>query len=288
MPEGDTIFRAARTLDRALSGQIVTGFESVLPKLSRVDFDSGITGRTVEKVASQGKWMRIHFSGDLILLTHMLMSGSWHIYRPGEKWQRRSADRRIVVKTERIWAVAFKVPIAEFHTPETLRRRKGFRILGQDVLGTEFDPRQAVADLRAHSELEVGVALLTQPVIAGLGNVFKSEICFACGINPFQRMNTLSIEDLNCLVNTARTFLLANVAETSGDPIVAYSGVRRTTGRASLEERLWVYGRRGKSCRRCGMSIESRKQGSDARTTFWCPQCQPMELAKTFRNAAAG
>ena len=89
MPEGDTIFRAARTLHRALAGQIVTGFESVLPKLSRVDFDSGIAGRTIEKVEAQGKWMRIHFSRELILLTHMLMSGSWHIYRPGGREQRR-------------------------------------------------------------------------------------------------------------------------------------------------------------------------------------------------------
>jgi ATP-dependent Lhr-like helicase len=139
-----------------------------------------------------------------------------------------------------------------------------------------------------HGELEVGVALLAQSVIAGLGNVFKSETCFACGINPFRRMNTLSIEELNCLVNRARTFLLANVTETSGDQIVTHTEMRRTTGRSNVEERLWVYGRRGKPCRRCGTAIESRKQGLDARTTFWCPQCQPMELAKTFPNAAAG
>ena len=108
MPEGDTIFRAARTLHRALAGQIVTGFESVLPKLTRVDTDSGIAGRTIDKVEAQGKWMRIHFSGDMILLTHMLMSGSWHIYRPGERWQRCAADMRLVVKTEKFWAVAFQ------------------------------------------------------------------------------------------------------------------------------------------------------------------------------------
>jgi endonuclease VIII len=288
MPEGDTIFRAARTLHRALAGQKVTGFESVLPKLSRVDFDSAITGRTVEKVESQGKWMRMHFSGDLILLTHMLMSGSWHIYRPVEKWQHRIVDMRIVIKTERIWAVAFNVPIAEFHTPNTLRRRDGFRSLGPDVLGAEFDSAQCIANLRAYGEMQVGEALLTQSVIAGLGNVFKSEICFACGINPFRITNTLSSEELNCLVNTARTFLLGNVTETSGNQIVTYTGMRRTTGRSNIEERLWVYGRRRQPCRRCGMAIESRKRGFAARTAFWCPQCQPMESAKTFRKAAAG
>jgi formamidopyrimidine-DNA glycosylase len=103
MPEGDTIFRAARTLHQALAGQVVTGFDSQLPQLSRVDFDSRITQRRVEKVEAIGKWLLMHFSGDIILLTHMLMSGSWHIYRPGEAWQRPGSDMRIVVKTEKIW-----------------------------------------------------------------------------------------------------------------------------------------------------------------------------------------
>ena len=275
MPEGDTIFRAARTLNRALAGQVVTGFETQLPKLSRVDFDSGIAGRTVEKVEAKGKWMLMYFSGDLILLTHMLMSGSWHIYRPGETWQRRVVDMRVVLKTEKIWAVAFNVPIAEFHTPDTLRRRDGFRQLGQDVLAAEFDPEQARANLLARGDLEVGVALLTQSIMAGLGNVFKSEVCFACGVNPFRKVASLRVGELACLVETARKFLLANVTETSNDQIVTYTGMRRTTGRANEEERLWVYKRRGEPCRQCGALIESRKQGIDARTTFWCPQCQP-------------
>jgi endonuclease-8 len=276
MPEGDTIFRAARTLNQALAGQLVTGFETQLPKLSRVDFDSPLAGRTVEKVESRGKWMLMHFSGDLILLTHMLMSGSWHIYRPGEAWQRRSIDMRVVVKTAKIWSVAFNVPVAEFHTADTLRRRDGFRTLGQDALAREFDSAQAMAKLRSHGDLEVGVALLRQSIMAGLGNVFKSEVCFACGVNPFRKVASLRAEELVCLVDTARKFLLANVTETSGDYIVTYAGMRRTTGRANAEERLFVYRRRSEPCRRCGTLIESRKQGLDARTTFWCPQCQPI------------
>ena len=275
MPEGDTIFRAARTLNRALAGQVVTGFETQLPKLARIDFDCGVVGRTVESVEARGKWSLMHFSGDLILLTHMLMSGSWHIYRPGEAWQRRSVDMRIVLKTENIWAVAFNVPIAEFHTPDTLRRREGFRSLGQDVLTTDFDAAQSVAALRHNSEMEVGVALLRQSIIAGLGNVFKSEVCFACGVNPFRRVAELRIEEVACLIHTARKFLLANVTDTSGDQMVTYTGFRRTTGRANEEERLWVYGRRNQPCRQCGTPIQSRKQGVEARTTFWCPQCQP-------------
>ncbi len=274
MPEGDTIFRAARTLQRAFGGQVVTGFESVLPKLARVDFDSGVVGRTVEKVESQGKWLLMYFSGELILLTHMLMSGSWHIYRPGEEWQRRPVDMRVVIKTETIWAVAFNVPIAEFHTPDTLRRRQGFRKLGQDVLGAEFDPAISAAKLRANGDLEVGVALLTQSIVAGIGNVFKSEVCFGCGVNPFRRVASLSDEELSCLMTTARKFLLMNVRESSGDQMVTATGMRTTTGGIDPSERLWVYGRRGEACRVCGTAIESYKQGEEARTTFWCPTCQ--------------
>ncbi len=280
MPEGDTIFRAARTLHRALAGQIVTGFESILPKLTRVDTDSGIAGRTIDKVEAQGKWMRIHFSGDMILLTHMLMSGSWHIYRPGERWQRCAADMRLVVKTEKFWAVAFHVPIAEFHTSDTLRRREGFRNLGQDVLGEKFDAAKSVAALLANAGKEVGVALLTQSIIAGLGNVFKSEVCFACRINPFRRIETLSVQEADSLVSAARQLLLANVRESSGHERVTIAAPRRT-GSSNREERLWVYGRRGKSCRECGCSIEARKQ-YDARITFWCPQCQPLTVAPPF------
>jgi endonuclease-8 len=276
MPEGDTIFKAARTLNKAIGGQLVTGFESNLPKLTRVDFDSGVVGRKIEKVGSNGKWLLMHFSGNLILLTHMLMNGSWHIYRPAEPWQKRAIDMRIVIKTEKIWAVAFNVPIAEFHTADTLRRRDGFKHLGQDVLSAEFKAEQAIASLRAQGDLEVGVALLTQSLIAGLGNVYKSEICFACKVNPFRKMADLRDEEVACLVDRARKFLLANVTDTSRAQMVTYTGLRRTTGRANQEERLRVYGRRNDPCRECGTLIESRKQGIGARVTFWCPQCQPM------------
>jgi len=221
--------------------------------------------------------MSMRFSGGLTLLTHMLMSGSWHIYRPEEKWQRPSRDMRIVIKTEKIWAVAFNVPVAEFHTNDTLRRRQGFRSLGQDVLDPDFDPAKSIAALRARSDLLVGEALLSQSIMAGLGNVFKSEVCFACGVNPFRRVHTLTDEELLCLVNTARKFLLANVTDSSGNQITTYTGIRSTTGRANEQERLWVYGRRGEPCRNCATPIESRKQGEDARTTFWCPACQAIE-----------
>ena len=274
MPEGDTIFRTARTLQRAIGGQVVTGFRTQLPRLGRVHEDTPLTGRTVESVDSAGKWLTIRFSGDLILLTHMLMSGSWHIYRPGEKWRRKRDDMRIVIETAAIHAVGFTVPVAEFHTSESLERRPGFRQLGQDLLAEQFDESAAAAQLRAHPQVEIGDALLTQSLIAGVGNVFKSEICFACEINPFRKVESLSIAQIARIVKTSRKFLLANVTDKSGDKIVTWTGYRRTTGAMNGEESLWVYGRRRLPCRRCGTPIEARKQGRDARVTFWCPKCQ--------------
>jgi endonuclease-8 len=210
----------------------------------------------------------------------MLMSGSWHIYRPGEMWQRSRYNMRVVIGTPKILAVAFNVPVAEFHTPESLTRREGFRSVGPSTLAWNFDETEVVARLRSRPDLEIGTSLLTQSLLSGIGNVFKSEICFGCGINPFRRVADLTDDDLKCLVSKAREFMLANVTESSGDKITTYVPMRRTTGRANASERLWVYRRTGEPCRRCGSAIVSRKQGFDARTSFWCPRCQPMGMQR--------
>lgn len=274
MPEGDTIFRAARALNRALAGKIVTRFETQLPQLARVDDDTPLSGRTIEKVDASGKWMRIYFSDDLILLTHMLMSGSWHIYRPGESWQQPGIRMRVAIYTADFVAVGFQVPIAEFHSAASLARHRSAQ-LGPDVLSPNFDPAEAIRQLESNPDLEVGIALLRQSVIAGLGNVFKSEVCFAGRVNPFRLVGSLSRNEVSGLVSTAQKFLSANVTDSAGDGIITYRRMRRTTGRADPSERLWVYHRRGKPCRVCGTAIEARKQGVEARTTFWCPKCQP-------------
>ncbi len=124
MPEGDTIFRSARTLDRALAGKIITRFETAVAKLASADDNHTIAGRTVEHVEARGKWLLMYLSGDLILLTHMLMNGSWHIYRTGEKWRRQRRDMRLVIETSDWIAVGFTIPVAEFHTAASLARKK--------------------------------------------------------------------------------------------------------------------------------------------------------------------
>jgi endonuclease VIII len=274
MPEGDSIYRAARTLQRALGGRIVTAFETVLPALDRVHQDRPVTGRTVERVWSQGKHLLIGFSGGLVLRTHMRMNGSWHVYRPGETWQRPRGDMRIVIGTDAFVAVAFTVPIAVFLEGPAVTRDRTLRALGPDLLAADFSVEDAVERLRARADVAIADALLDQRALAGIGNVFKSEVCFVCRADPFAPVVAFSDDELRTLVATAQALLRGNVTDASGGGIVTYRGLRGASRHASPGDRVWVYGRRGKPCRRCGATIRARRQGPDARTTYWCAVCQ--------------
>ncbi len=277
MPEGDTIFRSARTLNRALAGKPVTGFRSTYPLLTRFNDNTPLTGQTVERVESRGKWLLIHFSGGGILVTHMLMNGSWHIYRPGERWHMPSSAMRIVLETADFHAIGFNVPVARIHTAQSLARDRGIPPAAADVLGGGFDEAAAVQRLLSEPDRELGDALLRQRILAGVGNVFKSEVCFATGLHPFRKVATLSEAQAREIVATAQRQLAANVLEDSGNQIVTYRGSnRRTTREADPGANLWVYGRKGEPCRRCSTPIRRRLQGMDARATYWCPRCQVM------------
>jgi endonuclease-8 len=277
MPEGDTIFRTARALGRALAGKPVTGFRSTYPLLMRFNDDTPLVGQVVEKVESRGKWLLIHFSGGGTLATHMLMSGSWHIYRPGERWQQPRINMRIVVENSEYIAVGFRVPMAKMLKAQELERATRIPPRAIDVLSEEFNAVEAARRLLAHTDEEVGDVLLHQEVMAGVGNVFKSEICFVTGINPFCKVVALDLEKVTALIAAAQRLVAANVLEDSGDAIVTYGGrKRRTTHEADPSASLWVYGRTGEPCRRCGELIRRRIQGPDARVTFWCQRCQPM------------
>ena len=279
MPEGDTIYRTARALQKAIGGKVVTGFETGLAKLARVNDDTPLVGRTVERVESRGKWCLIYFSGDLILVTHMLMSGSWHLYRVRERWRMGRDKMRVVIRTEDWEAVGFNIPVAEFHTARSLERSSQVPRLGPDILSESFSVESGVARLaeyaRENPDAEVGVVLLNQRVMAGLGNVYKSEVAFAAGVNPFRAMKTVTPREMERMVEFSKRYMTANVADGSGDGIVTYSGNRRTTRAMDREERLWVYRRQGEECRRCGATVVMRRQGIQARSTYWCPECQP-------------
>jgi len=273
MPEGDSIFRAARTLHRALAGKPVVRFESVLPALNRVDEDHPITGRVVEKVSSVGKHLLMQFSGDLVLRTHMKMNGSWHIYRPGERWHRPRRGMRVLVATADFEAVGFDIPVAEFLRAADLKRHDELRKLGPDLLADRVDVTNALARLKSRGPTEIADALLNQRIVAGIGNVYKSEVLFACGVNPFERVAAIPDDRLTALIETAVRYLRANVS-TGLAAMTTYIGYRRTTRRGNPSERLWVYRRGRLPCRKCGTPISVRAQGPDARLTYWCPKCQ--------------
>jgi endonuclease-8 len=175
--------------------------------------------------------------------------------------------------------VAFNVPIAEFHTARSLERSSQVPKLGPDVLGAEFTADTGVGRLesyaRQHPDAEVGVVLLNQRVLAGLGNVYKSEVAFSARVNPWRPIGSLTRAELERLVDFSLRYMRANVVEGKGDGIVTYTGHRRTTGRMNEDARLWVYGRKDQECRRCGATLLMRKQGTQARSTYWCPECQP-------------
>ena len=277
MPEGDTIFRTARALGRALAGKPVTGFRSTYPLLTRFDDETPLAGQTVEAVESRGKWLLIHFSGGGTLATHMLMSGSWHIYRPGERWQQPRVNMRIVLENSEYIAVGFRVPVAKMLKPEELARAKKIPAPAIDVLSEEFNAEEVVRRVMAHGGEEIADVLLHQEVLAGVGNVFKSEICFVTGVNPFCKVAALSGATVAGLISHAQKLVAVNVLEDSGDAIVTYGGRRRrTTHESDPGASLWVYGRSGERCRRCGEAVRRRIQGPDARVTFWCASCQPM------------
>jgi endonuclease-8 len=273
VPEGDTIYRAARTLHAALAGQRVTRFHAELAQLAQVDRDEPITGRTVERAAAAGKHLLITFSGGLVLRTHMRMNGSWHIYRPGERWQRPARAMRIVIETADWTAVAFDVYVAEFVRQEELSRHRPVATLGPDLLG-DFDADRALALVRSQGARAMHEVLLDQRVMAGIGNVYKSEILFLANVHPDTPADALDDDKWRSLMTLAQRLLRANVAPDAGPSIQTYRGLRRTTGRMNPGDRLWVYSRGGRPCRRCGTLIASRKDGDAARVTYWCPQCQ--------------
>jgi endonuclease-8 len=274
MPEGDSIFRAAQSLHRVLSGHVVTRFETAYAHLDRVNVDTPIAGRTIERCASAGKHLLITFSGGLVLRTHMRMNGSWHLYRHGERWWRGEHAMRIRIDTAEWVAVAFNVPVAEFLTPRQLEARGPVARLGPDLLGETFDRDEAIRRIVASGHRAIAQTLLDQRIVAGIGNVYKSEVLFMAGVHPETPSSALPHATLEQMMNIARGVLKDNVVAGTSPRIQTYRNLRQWNRASGHDESLWVYGRRGKPCRKCGTPIEMKKSGLDARSTYWCPDCQ--------------
>ena len=266
MPEGDTIFRTADVLRAALLGRTITSARAqARPGLRRVPDLSRLVGATVRSVEARGKHLLIGFDNGLTIRTHLRMSGSWHRYRPGEHWRRPSHEASAILETAESVVVAFNTPLVELLGEDELRRSRALRELGPDLLSRAFDADEALRRLRERDGEQLGNALLDQRAVAGIGNVYKSEVPFLEGLNPWEKVGRLDDDDLLRALRTARRLLQANVR----------GGARVTTGSRARGEGLWVYGRAGRPCRRCGTLIRGGRQGELARLTFWCPRCQP-------------
>lgn len=265
MPEGDTIFRTAEVLRRSLlRGVVRRAWAQPRPGLVRVPRVDGLVGTTVTSVEARGKHLVIGFSNGQWLRTHMRVRGSWHRYAVGEAWRLPVSQASCVLETDTAVAVCFDAPEVELLSDAQLGRHAALTALGPDLLSPAFDAAEAVRRLRARPDVPLGEALLDQRALAGIGNVYKSEVCFIERVDPWRPVSALSDAPLAALVATARRLLLAN----------AGGGRRVTTGMARPGASLWVYGRAGRPCRRCGTRIQARRQGEQGRLTYWCPSCQ--------------
>jgi endonuclease-8 len=257
VPEGDTIHRSARALERALAGRRTRRFDlrgPAAPRSLRPRANALITG-----VEARGKHLLVHFDDGIVLRTHMGMHGAWHLYRDGERWRRPGTQARVIIETDDgTVAVCFAAPSVETARATEMLRQVGD--LGPDLCTADPDIDEVVRRAgRLDPHTEVGVALLDQRVAAGIGNVYKSEACFACRVDPNELIHALDNDTIGALFVTASRMLRANLTT-----------ARRTT----VDGGLAVYGRAGRRCRRCNTTIVSRRQGEHARVTYWCPSCQ--------------
>jgi len=269
MPEGDTLFRTAAGLRPYLAGRAVTAARAsgpgAVPQVHR------LVGQTVTTVEAIGKNLIIRFDGGLELRTHLRMNGSWHRYRPGERWRRPPGRARLVLEVEGSVAVCYDAPVVELFETRTEAIHPSLSRLGPDLLRSDLDVAEAHRRLRHSSRADVTIAeaLLDQQALAGIGNVYKCELLWIERVSPFSPVRDIDGPTLERLILSARRLLVANVTRRGGPERVTTAGDRAAGGP------LYVYGRRGRPCRRCGTPIETVRQGCDLqRLTYWCPCCQ--------------
>jgi endonuclease-8 len=273
VPEGDTVWRTAQHLDTALSGRVLVSADLRVPAHATLD----LSGRRVVGTVARGKHLltRIGVGEEAVTLhTHLKMEGSWHLYHPSTRWRRPVHQARVVLRTEEWTAVGFALGVVEV-VPRSAEQPLVSH-LGPDLLGPDWDLDEAVRRVTAQPDRAVGEAILDQRNVAGIGNLYKSEICFLLGLDPW--LPVQSLPDVRALLHRSQQVLEANKRRTA----------QTTTGDTRRGRRLWVYRRDGEPCRRCGAPIQVAMQGptkhpggTDSagadreRATYWCPRCQP-------------
>jgi endonuclease VIII len=249
MPEGDVLFRTAATLQKWLAGREVTAATATAAPM---------VGRTVEKVEANGKHLLVRFDSGHVLHTHLRMTGSWHVYRTGERWQRPASQARVSLTCGARVAVCFNAPIVELLVPGGEQNHPSLSGLGPDVLHRPLDLDEVRRRARRRPPATpLGELLLDQRVVAGIGNIWRCEALYLEGRSPWAALSTLDDGALDALVATAGRIMGESLGPFTGRPP------------------RWVYRRAGQPCRRCGTAVRSRPQGEQARTAYWCPSCQP-------------
>jgi endonuclease-8 len=250
MAEGDTILRTARRIGTALEGR---GVEVEPRGRGRAVDLGGLREGRLERVEARGKHLLLHFE-ELVLHSHLGMSGSWQVGRRGAPWRKPASSAWLVLRGERSEAIQFGGPTLRALTPARLRTDPVLSRLGPDVLAPDLDLDAVVASLRSNPARDLGDALLDQRLVAGIGNIFKSEACFAAGVSPWRPVGSIGDSELRAVVEAARGLMGASVEG----------------GRA----RAAVYRRAGRPCPACGSAVSARGQGDSNRRTYWCPRCQ--------------
>ncbi|MGW0039686.1 DNA-formamidopyrimidine glycosylase family protein [Gordonia sp. NPDC003376] len=260
MPEGDTVFRAAARLRAGLLGKMLTHSDFRVPRLATVD----LSGREVVAVRSRGKHLLIDVGpGDgrepISIHSHLSMEGGWDVHRVGDPWHQRAHTARVVLRNDTVEAVGFALGTLDLMADPD----DALAYLGPDLLGDDWDPGEADRRISRHPDTPIGIALLDQRRMAGVGNVYRSELCFLRGVLPTRPVGGV---DVPAMVDLAHRLLVAN----------RNRAARTTTGNTGRNARLWVYGRRAQPCRRCATPIRRDHLGTaDAeRVIYFCPRCQ--------------
>jgi endonuclease-8 len=257
MPEGDTIHHAATVIRPVLEGRVPEEIRTPQRRHDRDGWPARLRGRAVHRVEARGKHLLLHFEGELVVHSHLRMTGAWAVYRAGERWRRSPRRAWLVLACGGREVVQFDGPLLELLTEARTRGDQRLRGLGQDILGERFDEPLLLRMLREDDPTRaVGDALIDQRTVAGIGNIWKSESCFAAALDPFRALARTADAELLAAVRYARE----HMAQSARD---GYEARPRA-----------VYGRPGEPCPRCGAPIRSAGQGEQNRTTYWCPGCQ--------------
>lgn len=254
MAEGDTVLRMARRIEGAFGDGSVLSAEAPNPMNPIGPRVGELVGRRLDRAETHGKHLILHLGDDLALHAHMGMNGGWYVYRPGQRWKRPRRSAWLVLDLGETSLVQFGGTMMRLARPAELRRDSRLALLGPDILAGPEALETGVSNLLSATGLEIGEALLNQRLIAGIGNIFKSESCFEAGIDPWRTVDTIGAEEMAGLIEVAARQMERGV-ETGRRP-----------GR--------IYRQSGRPCIRCGTLVRSRGQGVDNRTTYWCPGCQ--------------